>query len=208
MFSEVNTKICIKCNIEKPIIEFYNARNECIKCHNLRSANYYTKNISKIKLRHRDYYYNNREKKCKKSKNYYSKNKKKIFQRVNKYFKLRRKNDPAFRIRGILSTRISILLRQNRTNKNNSTLEYLGTSFKNFIKHLESQWYINPRTKEMMTWENYGLKGWHVDHIIPCSSFNLKNLDAQKKCFHYKNLRPLWAEDNLKRGNKLNYEME
>ena len=152
-------------------------------------------------------YYNNREKKCENSRDYYSKNKKKIFKRVYKYRKLRRKNDPAFRIRGILSTRISTLLRQNKTNKNNSTLEYLGISFENFRKYLESQWFINSKTKEMMTWANYG-KGWHVDHIIPCSSYDLREIEAQKKCFHYTNLRPLWAEDNLKKGNKLNYEME
>ena len=54
-----------------------------------------------------------------------------------------------------------------------------------------------------MSWYNYGVHGWHIDHVIPCSKFNLKNLDEQKKCFNYQNLQPLWAEENIKKSNKL-----
>jgi len=55
-----------------------------------------------------------------------------------------------------------------------------------------------------MTWENHG--EWHIDHIKPCSLFNLLNEDEQKKCFHYTNLQPLWASENLSKGCK--YENE
>ena len=51
-----------------------------------------------------------------------------------------------------------------------------------------------------MTWENHG--EWHIDHIKPCASFNLLNEDEQKKCFHYTNLQPLWASENLSKGCK------
>ena len=57
-----------------------------------------------------------------------------------------------------------------------------------------------------MSWENYGYYGWHIDHIIPCSKFDLSKLEEQKKCFHFTNLQPLWALDNIKKSNKLNYE--
>ena len=54
-----------------------------------------------------------------------------------------------------------------------------------------------------MTWDNYGINGWHIDHIIPVSKFDLTNNEAIKVCFHYSNLQPLWAKDNLKKGNKI-----
>ena len=68
------------------------------------------------------------------------------------------------------------------------------------MKHLQNQF------KPGMTRDNYGL--WHVDHIIPCASFDLTKLSEQEKCFHYTNLQPLWAIDNIKKGAKLDYEME
>ena len=59
-----------------------------------------------------------------------------------------------------------------------------------------------------MSWKNHGKYGWHIDHIKPCSKFNLIDPTEQKKCFHYTNLQPLWAKDNLtkynKEGEKLN----
>ena len=54
-----------------------------------------------------------------------------------------------------------------------------------------------------MAWENYGLKGWHVDHIIPISFYDLTNEDEVKKACHYSNLQPLWWQDNLEKGNKI-----
>ncbi len=54
-----------------------------------------------------------------------------------------------------------------------------------------------------MTWNNYGYDGWHLDHVIPCSSFNLTAVEQQKKCFHYTNLQPLWAHENYSKGIKI-----
>ena len=49
-----------------------------------------------------------------------------------------------------------------------------------------------------MTWENYG--EWEVDHILPCASFDLEQPEAQRQCFHYTNLQPLWKADNRSKG--------
>ncbi len=54
-----------------------------------------------------------------------------------------------------------------------------------------------------MNWENYGRKGWHIDHIIPCSSFDLSDPEEQRKCFHYTNTQSLWEIDNIIKSNKL-----
>ena len=52
-----------------------------------------------------------------------------------------------------------------------------------------------------MSFKNYGK--WHIDHIIPCSKFDLTKRDEQLKAFHYTNLQPLWANENFKKSNKL-----
>lgn len=57
--------------------------------------------------------------------------------------------------------------------------------------------YLQLKFTNGMTWENYGK--WHVDHIKPCAAFDLSKQKEQKECFHYTNLQPLWAQDNLKK---------
>ena len=58
---------------------------------------------------------------------------------------------------------------------------------------------------EGMSWENHG--DWHVDHIRPCCSYDLTIEEEQKKCFHYTNLQPLWAEENLSKGGAYTEEV-
>ena len=53
-----------------------------------------------------------------------------------------------------------------------------------------------------MTWEDFMNGKIHIDHIRPCASFNLNDPSQQKICFHYTNLQPLWAKDNLRKGTK------
>ena len=72
-------------------------------------------------------------------------------------------------------------------------MKLVGCSIEKLKQHLESQF------KEGMTFSNYGK--WHIDHIRPCTSFDLSKLDEQYKCFHYTNLQPLWAEENLRKSS-------
>ena len=75
----------------------------------------------------------------------------------------------------------------------------LGCTVEELKTHIENQF------EDGMTWENWTRDGWHLDHIVPCSSFDLTKNEEQEKCFHYTNLQPLWAEDNLSKGSKLNW---
>ena len=60
--------------------------------------------------------------------------------------------------------------------------------------------YLESKFKPGMNWKNHG--EWHIDHIKPLSSFNSKNFEDIKKANNYKNLQPLWAQENLKKGNR------
>jgi hypothetical protein len=74
------------------------------------------------------------------------------------------------------------------------TEELIGCSSDDLKLHLESTF------KNGMSWENYGVHGWHIDHIIPCANFDQTSIEDQKICWNYKNLQALWAVDNLKKG--------
>ena len=66
---------------------------------------------------------------------------------------------------------------------------------------LEFLWqYLEKQFKPGMTRENHGK--WHVDHIRPCASFDLIDPQQQRDCFHYSNLQPLWASENISKGVK------
>ena len=60
--------------------------------------------------------------------------------------------------------------------------------------------WIESQFVDGMSWDNHG--EWHIDHIRPCASFDLTDPEQQKECFNYKNLQPLWAKDNLSKGDR------
>lgn len=112
------------------------------------------------------------------------------------YKKQRLKDDIEFKIKENLRSRLSSAIRNQSAKKTAKTFDLIGCSIQYFIQYIEAQF------KECMTWDNHGLYGWHIDHIRPCSSFDLTDPEQQKQCFHYTNLQPLWAEDNLKKSDK------
>lgn len=111
-------------------------------------------------------------------------------------YKIRKyKTDINYRIRRVLRKRFRETIKKEY--RKGKMLSMLGCSVEEFKKYLELKF------KEGMMWENYGLRGWHIDHIIPCSKFDLSIEEEQKKCFHFSNLQPLWWKENLSKGNKL-----
>ena len=103
-------------------------------------------------------------------------------------------SDTRFRLKYILRRRVSLALRG--FNKSKSTMKLLGVPNIKFLKQ-----YLENKFKPGMSWEKRGLI--HIDHIIPCASFDLKDPKQQAKCFHYTNLQPLWAKENLIKGAKI-----
>lgn len=81
--------------------------------------------------------------------------------------------------------------------KSDKTMNLVGCTPNELRDHLESQF------KDGMTFDNYGRGGWHIDHIKPCTSFDLSDPEQQRECFHYTNLQPLWEKENLSKGSKI-----
>lgn len=119
-------------------------------------------------------------------------------QRINE--RKRRLENPQYRISQTLRGRVRAALLAQNTNKAEKTLNLVGCTSEFLVKYLESKF------TEGMSWDNYGLHGWHIDHIIPCDFFDLSIVEEQHKCFHYSNLQPLWAKENISKSNKLIYE--
>jgi hypothetical protein len=68
-----------------------------------------------------------------------------------------------------------------------------GCSFADFRNHIEKQF------SKGMNWED--ASAWHIDHIIPCAS--AKSIEDLHALFHFTNLRPVWAADNLAKKDKV-----
>lgn len=150
-------------------------------------------NKEKNNNRSKEYYQVNREKCRAYEKKYREEKREKLRAYRNEYVKNRMNTDLNYKIKRNCSIRISKAIQ--RGNKSASTMKLIGCSISNLMSHLESQF------TDGMNWGNYG--EWHIDHIIPCASFDLTKDEEQKKCFNYKNLQPLWAEDNLKKSDRL-----
>lgn len=94
-----------------------------------------------------------------------------------------------------LRTRVRDALRTKGLKKNTSARQLIGCSIGEFRMHIES------KMEKSMNWENYGTV-WHIDHIIPCAKFNLVEDQEIKRCFHWTNMRPLYASQNLREKDR------
>jgi len=99
------------------------------------------------------------------------------------------RSSPSRRLENSMRSRMYAALK-GRTS--GSCLSRLGYSKKQLLDHLESLF------QPGMTWENYGK--WHVDHIVPCASFDHLDPVQFERCWALGNLQPLWAADNVKKG--------
>lgn len=209
----METKICGRCKIEKEVCHFGKNKNDksgyrssCNECRKEESKNYREKNSEKRKetiknfyeknkeselLRLKKYRINNPEKRKETTKKYYEKNKVEINAKQIIRNKQYYKNNPLYRLIHNLRARTKEYLKQHHSNS--KTFDIIGCEPKFLREHLERQF------KDGMSWDNYG--SWHIDHIVPLSSANCSE-EINKLC-HYSNLQPLWAYDNLSKGDKI-----
>jgi hypothetical protein len=123
-------------------------------------------------------------------------------QRRREAYKLRCLSDPVYKLKTRLSPMLRKAVIRQGGRKTSKTLDLLGCSYAAFKVHLESLF------QPGMTWDNYGAyvaggsMTWHIDHKRPCASFDLTDLEQQKACFHYSNLQPMWALDNIRKRDK------
>lgn len=111
----------------------------------------------------------------------------------NRYRNKKRAIDAIYLLKDRVRNLTTQAFRVNGYSKKSRTHELLGCDW-GFLKK-----YIEQRFKDGMTWENR--KEWHIDHIIPLSSSNSEK--ELNKLFHYTNLQPLWAVENLQKKNKM-----
>ena len=201
-------KTCSKCKQDKPTEDFNKKQRRCRKCQKEYQKGWYQQNAEKQKEYQKAYRKQNAEKKKEYDKAYYEQNreKKKEYQKAwskqnrdkrRTYDRNKRKTDLNYKLTDNLRNRVRKTL--NGKSKSKNTLKLLGCSVDFLKKHIESQF------EPGMSWENYGFDGWHMDHIVPCASFDLSDPEQQQKCFHYSNLQPLWAKDNISKSAKLDW---
>lgn len=128
---------------------------------------------------------------------YYKFNKKEI----NKKFLDKLHSNPRVKIKHYISCSIRNKLKRRMVYKisGKDRFDFLPYTVDDLFKHLESKFRLG------MSWKNYGLRGWHIDHILPDSSFNYKSVEDEEfqKCWALDNLQPLWAEENWSKNNKI-----
>ena len=174
--ADMPSKTCTKCDIEKPATDFAFRNNQCNECRKHNMYEWRDKNPERFK-EHLQKYRGTPEYLAKRS----------LFLR-EKYH-----NDIQNRLSQLCRTRVRTLVKNKRDGLHH---ELIGCSYGELVKWLEFNF------DDSMTWENFG-EHWHIDHVLPCSSFDLADEEQQRTCFHWTNLSPLLKIENLKKGGKI-----
>jgi hypothetical protein len=158
---------------------------------------YYQKNKERRLQYFTEWQKNNQNKRKQYLKEYREKNIDRIREVKRTYEKTRKANDPLYKLINNFRTAIYQVLKENNVKKNGHYFDILKYSPDDLINHLESKF------TDKMTWDNYG--EWHVDHILPISSFDIKEIGDEEfmRCWELKNLQPLWGDENIRKSNRI-----
>ena len=160
-----------------------------------RKKNTYTAvHREEAKVRANKWYYENRERALENVRNYREKNKDKTTE-WRREWEIKNKDRPDVKLPKMIRKRIRNALKGKA--KPGSAVKDLGCTIDELRKHFENLF------ESGMTWKNHG--EWEIDHVTPLSSFNLEDREQFLKACHWTNLQPLWAADNRKKRDKLNW---
>jgi hypothetical protein len=179
-------KTCKQCLNIKEDFEFYfrkesnKYRQICKICYKAYNSKHYKNNTTNIKIKTKQY----KELHRAEYKKYY-----------RNYMRTRLSTDINFKL--LHNYRKRVWEACIGIDKDQNTIDLIGCNSDEFRKHLESKF------KPEMNWSNYGKNGWHVDHIIPCSRFDMSDKEQKKKALHFTNTQPLWWWENLSKGDKI-----
>jgi len=179
--------------LKKPKIYISNKERSKLWCEKNKEKliQYKKENYEKIKNYMKEWRFKNDEQ-LKKYSIDYNKNNRPI---IRESRKKQKQNNPLMKLSDNLRCRISYAFKHSSYYKSEKTIVLLGCSIIEAKKHIELKFKVG------MSWDNYNFRVWHIDHIIPLSS--AKSEEELKKLCHYTNLQPLWALENLIKGNKI-----
>jgi len=193
--------------VKEANLRWYEANQDIIKEKRIKE---YSSNGDKIRRNKKQHYCSNKQRFRELHKKYYNSNierikdyRRKYYEENKEYLKKLSANISKERIKRDLNFKLCVSLRSRLNNaikkgqKNGSAIRDLGCTIEELKLHLESQF------QPGMTWDNWSRDGWHIDHVVPLSSFDLTDREQFLKACHYTNLRPLWAKENLSKGNRL-----
>lgn len=202
---------CKKCTVCKESLNSSNFNKDksrvdgldatCKICKKKQKNRFYKNNKTLVLERNLKWKKENKEKNKETNKQYSLNNRDKINKLMNEWKKRQRNNrNMQYILKESLRSRTRSAIKG--LAKTGSAIRDLGCSVDELKTHLENNFYMRQKTGEMMTWDNYGFYGWHIDHIKPLSSFDLSDRVQFLEAANYKNLQPLWAEENFKKGDK------
>jgi len=189
----MNTKKCSKCGEVKGLSKFHGnsqskdgKRPECAMCR----KDYVEASKDRIRSTRKRWYLKNRDIVLAKAKEYRDANRDKI----NASTKKRRDSDPQFKLSLALRSRLNHAIKG--VGAKGSGVRDLGCTVPELRKYLESKF------AQGMSWDNWAIDGWHIDHIRPLASFDLTDRGQLIEACHYTNLQPLWAKENFSKGGR------
>jgi hypothetical protein len=218
----MTTKVCKDCHIEKELDKFPKHKqmkdghlNQCRVCKNDYLRKYGRDNKEKLSEKAKTYYQENQEVIKQRVRNHWNEN----AHEINEKRRERYENDEEYRNKRLKECSVSNAKcrpeRRKKAKEEKSSSYYLELCRKRMWHAFNGRAAKSDKTKTLLGCDGDFLKRYlegtkipgkdysdaHIDHIIPCSSFDMSDREQQRKCFHYTNLQLLPAKENLQKSS-------